>query len=141
VSRRRSEARRSRRAKAAHWADAALEPFSEPALAEWWSATGRSELAELLHWRWDPLGIACAFPDAADEYVGYEVPIAELLHGGADAAELARHLHDVHARRMGMAEPDAAPSAETIRAAEEIAAWYEASLRRWRALGTPARPV
>lgn len=42
--------------------------------AQWWDETGEYELRQILHWRWDPIGVSSVFPYAADEYDDYALP-------------------------------------------------------------------
>jgi hypothetical protein len=61
------------------------EPLSNDALERWWTETGEFELRQILHWKWDPIGVAYKFPWAADEYDMYVPQVAESLkRNGAD---------------------------------------------------------
>ncbi|MBB4663429.1 hypothetical protein [Conexibacter arvalis] len=121
--------------------DERYRPFEDDDLEEWWRGTGYDELRELLLWRWDPIGVAEWFPDAANEYHDFGRPIVRLLASRARADRLAEHLHEVARDHIGTGDPSVVhPSAETRRAAEEIVAWFPRSRHRWREFGTPARP-
>lgn len=50
--------------------------------ARWWDETGDYELRQILHWRWDPIGVANVFPYAADEYGNYAPTIVDALRAG-----------------------------------------------------------
>jgi hypothetical protein len=45
----------------------------------WWQETGEYEQSQVLHWKWDPIGVARAFPYAANEYDRYAPQIAAAL--------------------------------------------------------------
>ena len=132
MSRRRSAVSRRRREKAERWSAASSPgPFADDDVETWFTATGEAELTELLHWRWDPIGIADHFPYAANEYASYCRQLVELLEDGADADEIADRLAEI-SRDWIAGEDPVAPRVAPTKAAEAIVAWHEASRRRWR---------
>lgn len=113
---------------------------SEPKIADqplkWWTETGEFELRQILHWRWDPIGVAGEFPYAADEYHAYAPEIVSSLAGGASAREIALLLASIENDRMWGAGPfDGEPSDRLRDLGEAIIAWYAASQARWREFG------
>jgi hypothetical protein len=54
----------------------------------------------LLH-RWDPIGIADE-PAAQDEYDAYAPLLVSMMHAGAKADALSRHLLSIERDRMGL---------------------------------------
>ena len=78
--------------------------------SRWWQETGEVELRQILHWRWDPIGVASAFPWAADEYDAYAPRIAATLKERPSAERIAEQLLEVE--RDQMALPDSAAAAE-----------------------------
>jgi hypothetical protein len=73
---------------------------------------------EILHFVWDPIGIA-GHVGARDEYYMYLPAVFALVKQGASAAEIEQHLNQVALDRMGIT--DAASSA--ARAAELLVDW------------------
>ncbi|WP_133646389.1 hypothetical protein [Paraburkholderia flava] len=61
---------------------------------------------EVLHYLWDPIGIA-GIPEARDEYHGYLPKVFALLKEGADAVTIAAYLETVAVARMGFDGNDA----------------------------------
>jgi hypothetical protein len=107
-------------------------------VARWWQETGEFELCQLLHWAWDPIGVASAFPWAADEYDFYVPPIADALNGHASTDLIFDMLRSIETERMAMPDSDAA--AETRRkAAAAIVEWHGNSQQRWRQFGALPR--
>ena len=108
------------------------DALSDEQYARWWAETGEHELRQLLLWRWDPIGVAQEFPNAADEYDDYAPALAELLRGGASEAEIAEHLEAVERDSMGLA----ASSPERLGSLGELlAGWFEHSVHSWRRYG------
>ena len=104
--------------------------------ARWWEETGESELRQVLHWKWDPIGIASAFAYAADEYDRYAPQIAVALRKGASGEEIAELLGIIEQERMGLG----GGSPERLRAlAANILGWFEASQIRWVEFGPLGR--
>lgn len=56
---------------------------------------------EILHWRWDPIGVAGA-PRARDEYDSYVPAVVRLLENDASPEEIACHLAHVSGTCMGV---------------------------------------
>jgi hypothetical protein len=56
---------------------------------------------EVLHYRWDPCGVAGA-PEARDEYHAYVPTIYSLLRSGAQEGELVACLAEIEAVQMGL---------------------------------------
>ena len=96
--------------------------------ARWWRETGERELRQVLFWRWDPIGVAEAFPDTADEYDGYGPGVVALLRAGASEDDLADHLGFVERETMLLSSDDPDRRAEV---AQLLASWFGNSLARW----------
>jgi hypothetical protein len=84
----------------------------------------RRAVGEVLHYIWDPIGVAGS-PHARDEYDGYVEPICNLLWRGADHATLVRHLLQISEQQMGI--PHRLEEAE--RAADKLLQWREIAAR------------
>lgn len=104
----------------------------------WWQETGEFELRQLLHWRWDPIGVADAFPWAADEYDSYAPQIAAALEDQPVVEHIAEQLLTIERDRMGLSDNATAADIRR-RVASDIVRWYEESLERWRRFGAPPR--
>jgi hypothetical protein len=112
--------------------------LDDDALTRWWQETGESELRQILHWKWDPIGIAHAFPWAADEYDMYAPQLADSLKDGVNAEQVAEILLLIETHRMALT--DSAAAAVTRRkVADSIVEWYENSQERWRQFGPRPR--
>jgi len=68
--------------------------------AQWWDETGECELRQILHWRWDPIGVANVFPYAADEYDSQLPSVVDALRARASAADIARLLATIEDDRI-----------------------------------------
>ena len=89
--------------------------------ADWrafWEARGLRELRLLLWAGWDPIGGA-----RADEYESHALRLATLLGSRASRESIAAELGRIRRDELGL-EPS---PAEDSRAAEKIAAWFEAA--------------
>ena len=112
------------------------EPDELSGPAPWWDETGEYELRQILHWRWDPIGIANVFPYAADEYDDYAPVVVDALRARASAADIARLLGTIEDDRIFDRAPDAGETVDCLRElGETIVGWYEASQRRWAEFG------
>ena len=98
--------------------------------------TGEFELRQLLHWRWDPIGIAGAFPAAADEYDSYPPGIVSALRQGASSREIAELLTRIEQDQMGF-DKRADVGRESV--ALDILAWFEQSQHQWTNFGALRR--
>jgi hypothetical protein len=106
--------------------------------SRWWQETGEFELRQILHWRWDPIGVASAFPWAAEEYDAYAPRIAATLQERPSAERIAEQLLEVERDRMALS--DSAAAAEVRRkVACAIVKWYEDSRARWWEFGPRPR--
>ena len=76
---------------------------------------------EVLHYIWDPIGIA-AFPQARDEYYSYLPQVFPLLRAGASEAELAAFLVSIASDRMGITDAQD----KSNQAAAALVGWREA---------------
>jgi hypothetical protein len=105
--------------------------------AEWWQQTGEYELRQILHWRWDPIGVSVDFPYAAGEYDSYAPEVFSVLSNGASANEIAELLGSIEDERMGLgAGPLSGAQVDRLRdVAAGIVAWFEASRLRWVEFG------
>ena len=56
---------------------------------------------EVLHYVWDPIGVADA-PAARDEYYSYLPQVFDLLKKNANAEQIADYLFQVSTQRMGL---------------------------------------
>ena len=108
------------------------ERVSTEEFARWWKETGEFELRQLLYWRWDPIGIAGAFPAAADEYDSYAPQIVSALRQGASSGEIAQLLIRIERDSMGFGE---AADDRQQSVALDILAWFEQSQDRWTNFG------
>jgi hypothetical protein len=75
---------------------------------------------EVLHYVWDPIGVA-GEPRARDEYYGYVPAVFKLLRDGAEASNIAAHLQEIATAGMGL-PPNADRDA---RAAALLLEWKE----------------
>lgn len=125
----------------AYFGAMSTEPMELSGPAQWWGETGEYELRQILHWRWDPIGIASVFPYAADEYDNYASMVVDGLRAGASAAEIARLLVNIEDDRIfGRAPASAEEPVDRLRElGEAIVTWYETSQRRWTEFGPLAR--
>ena len=105
--------------------------------AQWWDETGEYELRQILHWPWDPIGVANVFHYAADEYDSYLPSVVDALRARASAADIARLLATIDDDRMfGRAPASAGEPVDRLRElGQAIVGWYEASQRRWAEFG------
>ena len=63
-------------------------------------------VGEILHYRWDPIGVADA-PEARDEYDGYLPQITGMLIRGAGKQEIAKQLTTISTENMGLSNTPA----------------------------------
>jgi hypothetical protein len=63
------------------------------------------QLGEVLLRHWDPVGVK-AEPDAQDEYDAYLGPVYRLLASGASDRDIAEHIAQVKATRLGFPDTD-----------------------------------
>ena len=92
----------------------------------WWKQRGTRGVRRILMESWDPIGVADV-PEAADEYDSYVGPVGRQLRGGATADDLARYLHHVRVRLMGLAWEGG--RALDRAAAEQLVDWYAGEMR------------
>jgi hypothetical protein len=113
-----------------------IEGVDDGRFARWWKETGEYELRQILHWKWDPIGVADEFPYAADEYDVYALPIASALMDSS-TEEIVAMLSDVEEERMGLGSaPNAGAATQRLTDLAEYAlAWIGASQARWLELG------
>jgi hypothetical protein len=111
--------------------------LEDPRWARWWQETGEHELRRILHWKWDPIGVAGAFPYAADEYDRYAPQIAAALKQQLSAVEIADVLAGIERDWMGHLGVSAGDR-RTL--ADGIVAWYESSQTRWIEFGSLRTP-
>jgi hypothetical protein len=62
----------------------------------------KQRIDEVLHYIWDPIGVAAGVPEARDEYSDYVVPAFELLQANASADQISEHLDKLVTERMGL---------------------------------------
>jgi hypothetical protein len=89
--------------------------------AEWrafWEVRGMRELQLLLWAGWDPIGAG-----SPAEYDGHALRVATLLGSRASRSAIAAELSRMRRDELGL-EPS---QAEDSRAADKIAAWFEAA--------------
>lgn len=82
-------------------------------------------LDEVLHYVWDPIGIA-GVPAARDEYYSYLPQVFELVKSRAEPAEIANCLGSITSKRMGLA----ANHKHDLKIAEILLDWREMILER-----------
>lgn len=98
----------------------------------WFRETGDYELRQILHWKWDPIGVSGAFPYAADEYDSYCPQIVAVLSKGASTNEIAELLAGIEHERMGLGEG----SLDRLNAlGAVILTWFVSSQIRWTESG------
>lgn len=73
---------------------------------------------EILHYLWDPIGVAGA-PGARDEYDSYVPTVVKMLFEGSDAEAIALYLHRVEVESMelttfGVVSKNTRDAAETL---------------------------
>lgn len=61
----------------------------------------RNVISEVLHYLWDPIGVA-GTPEARDEYEGYVYGVLALLRSDASEAEILQHLVKIETEEMGL---------------------------------------
>ena len=61
----------------------------------------RSRVDEVLHYIWDPIGVA-GVPEARDEYYSYITPIFDFLLEGKTQNEISKTLLDMSTGHMGL---------------------------------------
>ena len=113
------------------------EPDELNGPAQWWDETGEYELRQILHWRWDPIGIANVFPYAAHEYDNYAPMLVEALRARASADDIAHLLTTIEDDRIFDRAPTSSgePVGRLRDLGEAIVGWYETSQRRWAEFG------
>lgn len=84
----------------------------------------RRAVSEVLHYVWDPIGVAGA-PEARDEYEGYVDGVCGLLWQGADANTLVAHLVGIADVSMGLP----GTQDQAARAAEILLIWRDVVTR------------
>jgi hypothetical protein len=80
---------------------------------------------EVLHYVWDPLGVAEA-PSARDEYYGYLQQVFSLLKANADAEQIADYLFKISTEQMSLN----GNRARDIRVAEVLLDWKKMILEK-----------
>jgi hypothetical protein len=88
------------------------------------AAALRHAVSEVLHYMWDPIGVA-GTPEARDEYDGYVDRVCDLLWHGADANAVAAHLVGIADDALGLP----GTQEQAARAAEILLAWRDAITR------------
>lgn len=81
-------------------------------------------VGEVLHYVWDPLGVA-GNPQARDEYDGYVDPICTLLWQGAGEATISMYLVQIAEHNMGLSDTTARADV----AARRLVEWRDAVTR------------
>lgn len=104
---------------------------------EWWTASGKSQLRQLLYWRWDPIGVNYAFPDNHDEYDRYADSMRGLMVGDADEGELEAGVLRAVLRAQEAMGFEQKPGAEESRRGitEMILRWRYQSISTWKEFG------
>ena len=75
---------------------------------------------EVLHYVWDPIGVA-GMPPARDEYQMYLPRVFALLESGATVEQLSAHLQSIAADRMGLTDT----AHKAMEAAEVLVDWRD----------------
>ncbi|WP_249720312.1 hypothetical protein [Pseudoxanthomonas japonensis] len=88
------------------------------------AATLHRAVSEVLHYVWDPIGVA-GTPEARDEYEGYVDGVCGLLWHGADANAVTAHLVAIADDAMGVR----GTQEQAARAAEILLAWRDVVTR------------
>ncbi len=84
----------------------------------------RRAVSEVLHYVWDPIGVA-GTPEARDEYDGYVDSVCGMLWHGADANAVTAHLVGIADDAMGLP----GTQERAARAAEVLLAWRDVVTR------------
>ena len=104
----------------------------EDADLRWWRETGEKELNQVLLWRWDPIGVADAFPYTADEYSSYCPQLFTALRAGTNPEDLAWRLGEMEKDGWG----EVYSSDEHLRnVALLLIDWFRNSNSRWDEFG------
>lgn len=101
---------------------------------EWWTATGRDELRQLLYWRWDPIGVNDHFPNTHGEYDHYADSMRPQMVGDADEDELEAEVTRAVLRAQEAMGFEGKPGAELDRrrVTGAILDWRRDSFRIWK---------
>ena len=85
----------------------------------------RQRVDEVLHYVWDPIGVAGS-PHARDEYYPYIPRVVSLLEQNHPAEKIAHYLTDVATNSMGLRANDQ----HSLAVAQCLAAWRDRLLQR-----------
>jgi hypothetical protein len=85
----------------------------------------RQRIDEVLHYIWDPIGVA-GEPNARDEYYAYVPHVFSLLQRNADAEKIAAYLNEVGTKHMGL---NGNPK-HALLTAQHLVDWKEKLLRQ-----------
>ena len=109
-----------------------LPELSDEDFAGWWGSAGEPQLAEILYWLWDPIGVNDAFPLTRGEYDGYLNPIASELKRRASAQEIEDLLARFEKEQIGLYGIPLLDERRP-RVAKFIAdEWFDASVFYWQ---------
>jgi hypothetical protein len=78
----------------------------------------RQRVDEVLHYVWDPIGIA-GNPHGRDEYAAYVSHMIALLENNAPAEQIAHYLNEVATQSMGLQPNDL----HSLAVAQRLLAW------------------
>jgi hypothetical protein len=99
-------------------------PLDEEDRAKW-RAEGIAQLAQILYWRWDPLGMSQLFPDTAGEYDQYAEKLVDLLGLGVVDGDVGGQLGSWE--RIAIGAPRTSSQEKLTGLEEQILDWYDRS--------------
>ena len=108
--------------------------LSQDEYLRWWREAGERELRQLLLWRWDPIGVADAFPSTEDEYDDHAGAVIKALRSGEGKPGVLRTLLQVEREMM---DGPLSSDQHLDYAAGLIVDWFENSTQRWRDRRSP----
>jgi len=92
---------------------------------EWWKSFGARDLAFLLDFYWDPIGVY-GDPDFVGEYEWYVSRLKAMLRKGCEEVAIANAL--THFAKQSIGIPEAEASSEAV--ARAICTWYDEAMRK-----------
>jgi|ERR1700733_1277731 len=85
----------------------------------------KQRIDEVLHYVWDPIGVA-GVPQARDEYSNYVERAFQLLQRNSSDADVARYLDNIATERMGLSSnPE-----HSLKAAKLMKLWRDLLLKK-----------
>ncbi len=113
---------------------AGREALTRAQYTAWYRQAGLPELRQMLLWRWDPLGVASAFPRTLSEYDAYAQGLLSRLETGVSVEEIAAYLEGVEID-TGLR---ATSRQELLDLGAQVVAWVDDSIDFWTESMAPA---